>query len=264
MTDALHRIAAALERLSPASPAPADPLAHAAYAWNDGRLQVIGTEALPLDRLVGLDRQRDLLVANLHRLAQGHAAHDVLLWGARGSGKSALAKAAVAAVGRERPALGLVIAAELASLPTLFAALSPVARPFALFLDDLGVEDPAATRALRSLLEGGARPRPANLRLIVTANRRHLAPRAMAADAVAARDALDDELALADRFGLSLCFHPLDQDSYLAIVATHAAAAGLTADPDEALAWARTRGGRSGRVAWQFVVEIAGRAGLAL
>ena len=264
--DPLARIAAALERLAPSPPVAADPFAHLAYAWRDDVLVEIEARAVPLDRLIGIDRQRDLVVANLTRLAQGHAAHDVLLWGARGSGKSALAKAAVAAVQAAHPALALVVADDLATLPALFAALAKVPRPVAVFVDDVGVDAPADARALRSLLEGGAEPRPATVRLLVTANRRHLSPRDMAtqADAINPRDAADDQLALADRFGLSLGFHALDQAGYLAIVAGYAGAEGLTFDPAEAIAWAARRGSRSGRVAWQFVVEIAGRAGQAL
>ena len=264
--DPLDRIAAALERLAPPPPAPADPLAHPAYAWRNGLLVAIDAAAVPLERLIGLDRQRDVLLANLTRLAQGHAAHDVLLWGARGSGKSALAKAAVAAVQRAHSALALVVADELAALPALFAALAGVPRPAAVFVDDVGVDAPGDARALRSLLEGGAVPRPDGVRLLVTANRRHLLPRDMAAqaDAINGRDVADDQLALADRFGLSLGFHALDQAGYLAIVGGYAVAHGLTFDPAEAIEWAARRGSRSGRVAWQFVVEIAGRAGLAL
>lgn len=268
MTDhfALERIAAALERLVPPAPAPADPLRHAAYAWAEGSLRPMTLAALPLARLLGVDRQRDALLDNLRRLARGHAAHDVLLWGARGTGKSALAKSAVAAVQAEQPALALVVAGELGSLPGVFAALAEVARPFAIFVDDVGVDAPADARPLRSLLEGGAEPRPANVRLIVTANRRHLQPRDMEsqASAIHGRDAADDQLALADRFGLSLGFHALDQDGYLAIVAGYAEAHGLTFAATDALEWAQRRGSRSGRVAWQYVVELAGRAGRAL
>lgn len=263
--DPLARIAAALERLAP-SPAPAtDPMAHAAYAWRDGALRPIAAAALPLDRLLGLDRQRDALRDNLRRLAQGFAAHDMLLWGARGSGKSALAKAAVAAVQRDHPALALIVAGDLATLPALFATLAGVPRPVALFIDDVGVDIAADARALRSLLEGGAEPRPDTVRLLITANRRHLQPRDMAkSDAINPRDAVDDELALADRFGLSLGFHVLDQAGYLAIVARYAEHHGLTIDPADAIAWAAQRGSRSGRVAAQFIVEAAGRAGRAL
>lgn len=262
----LERIAAALERLAPPPPVAADPLAHAAYAWRGDRLEAIALAALPLERLIGIDRQRDVLLANLRRLAQGHAAHDVLLWGVRGSGKSALAKSAVAAVQVETPALALVVAPDLKGLPGLFDQLASVQRPFAVFIDDVGVDAPADARALRSLLEGGAEPRPAHARLIVTANRRHLQPRDMDAQARAihGRDAADDQLALADRFGLSIGFHALDQDGYLAIVQGYADAHGLAFEPADALEWAQRRGSRSGRVAWQYVVELAGRAGRAV
>ena len=265
--DAWERMAAALERLAPPPPPPpAAPLAHPAYAWRGGVLSPVAPAAPALDRLLGLARQRDALLGNLTRLAQGFAAHDMLLWGARGSGKSALAKAAVAAVQREHPRLALVVADELAALPALFAARAEAPRPVAVFVDDVGIDAPADARALRSLLEGGAAPRPAGARLLVTANRRHLQPRDMQAqaDAINGRDVADDQLALADRFGLSLGFHPLDQEGYLAIVAGYAEAHGLSVDPAEAVEWAARRGSRSGRVAWQFVVEIAGRAGRAL
>jgi uncharacterized protein len=264
MSDALDRIAAALERLSPPPPSPADLAAHPAYLWRDGTLTPARAFApLPLQLLSGLDRQKAALVDNLRRLGRGHAAHDVLLWGARGTGKSALAKSAVAAVQAEGGALALVEAAGLDRLPDLFALLAPAPRAFALFLDDLGFEDASAARALRSLLEGGAEARPANVRLLVTSNRRHLLPRDIAeqASAINPRDAVDDQLALADRFGLSLGFHVLDQDSYLSIVAGYAARYALPFDPADAIAWATRRGSRSGRVAWQYVVELAGREG---
>lgn len=265
--DPLERIAAALERLSPPPPPAADPRAHPAYLWRGGTLSPArGFAPLPLDRLLGIDWQKAALLAELRRLAAGHAAQDALLWGARGSGKSALVKAAVAAVQAEGGDLALVEVADPATLPALFADLAVVPRAFALFVDDLGVDLPQEARALRSVLEGGAEPRPANVRLFVTANRRHLQPRDLAEEAGAAnpRDAADDHLALADRFGLSLGFHVLDQEGYLAIVAAEAAARGLFFDPADALRWAATRGHRSGRIAWQYVVDLAGRAGQAV
>ena len=140
-------------------------------------------------------------------------------------------------------------------------------RAFAIFIDDLGFEDGGGgARALRSLLEGGAEARPGNARLIVTSNRRHLLPRDIAeqASAINPRDAVDDQLALADRFGLSLGFHVLDQDGYLAIVAGYAARHGLPFDAGDAVQWAARRGSRSGRVAWQYTIEVAGREGRAL
>ena len=267
MTDPLDRIAAALERLSPPPPVSADPHDDPAYVWRDGTLVVVRAFApLSLAMLRGIDRQKAAVIDNLRRLAAGHAAQDMLLWGARGTGKSALVKSAIAAVQAEGGDIALVAATALDRLPALFALLSGVPRAFALFIDDLGVDTPGDARILRSMLEGGAEPRPANIRLVVTANRRHLQPRDIAEQesAINPRDAVDDHLALADRFGLSLGFHALDQDGYLAIVATYADAHGLSFDPGDATEWATRRGSRSGRVAWHYVVELAGRAGRAL
>ncbi|RZM11886.1 MAG: DUF815 domain-containing protein, partial [Sphingomonas sp.] len=205
MTDPLERIAAALDRLAPPPPASDDPQAHPAYVWRDGALAAARAfTPLPLDLLIRVDRQRDALVENLRRLAAGAAAQDVLLWGARGTGKSALVKAAIGAVQGEGGAIALVEVAALDTLPQLFALLAPVPRAFALFLDDLGIDLPAEARMLRSLLEGGAEARPDNVRLLVTANRRHLVVRDIAEQdgAINPRDSIDDQLALADRFGL--------------------------------------------------------------
>jgi len=266
----LARIAAALERLAPPIPEGADPLAHPAYVWRAGALQAARVFApMPLDLLEGMDAQKDAVVGNLRRLAKGLPAHDVLLWGARGTGKSALVKAAVGHVQQEGGALALVEVAGdgLAGLPSLFAALAGVPRAFVLFIDDLGFAEPSeAPRLLRSVLEGGAEARPANARLHVTANRRHIVPRDMAEQesAINPRDAADDKLALADRFGLSLGFHVVDQPTYVAIVEGYARAYDLRFDPQEAISWATQRGGRSGRVAWQYVVELAGRQGKTL
>jgi hypothetical protein len=266
MTDPLARIAAALERLSPPPPAAADPRAHRAYTWSGGVLAAADMAAQPIDALIGVDGQKAALVANLRRLAGGHAAHDVLLWGARGTGKSALVKASVAAVQDDGGNLALVEVAETGTLPMLFANLGRIDRAWAVFVDDLGFDDAGDARALRSMLEGGAAARPANARLLVTSNRRHLIPRDIAEQesAINPRDSIDDQLALADRFGLSLGFHVVDQDSYLAIVASYAARHGLAFDAGDAVQWATRRGSRSGRVAWQYVVELAGRAGKAI
>lgn len=269
MTDALDRIAAALERLSPPRPQSADPLAHSAYLWDGDVLTALTrVAARPLDALIGIDAQKSVFVANLQRLSDGHAAQDVLLWGARGTGKSALVASAVAHVQAAGGAIGLVEVASdrLSTLPRLFDVIAATDRPFAIFIDDLGFDAPGDARALRSLLEGGAQARPGNARLIVTANRRHLVPRDFADDAHAVnpRDAQDDALALADRFGLSLGFHAIDQDHYLNIVRGYADAYGLAFDPAEAINWATRRGSRSGRIAWHYVVDLAGRAGKAI
>lgn len=267
MTDPLDRIAAALERLAPPPPVPADPLAHPAYIWRGDALSVARAfEPLPLALLHGVDAQRDALTGNLARLAAGHAAQDVLLWGARGTGKSALVKSAVAHVQAEGGDLALIEAVSHDTLPQLFAAIAPVPRAFAIFLDDLGFDAAGDARALRSMLEGGAEARPANARLLVTSNRRHLIPRDIAeqASAINPRDSVDDSLALADRFGLSLGFHVIDQDTYLEIVRGYVEAHGLRFEPADAIGWATRRGSRSGRVAWQYVADLAGRNGKAL
>lgn len=269
MADPLDRIAAALERLAPTPEPSADPLTHPAYGWDGTRLFAVERfRPQPLDHLVGLDAQRDALRTNLERLANGAAAHDVLLWGARGTGKSALVASLTSALQAEGHDLALieVTAARLDSLPALFAEIAGRPRAFILFIDDLGFENAGESRAFRSMLEGGASARPDNARFVVTANRRHLVPRDIAEQesAINPRDSIDDQLALADRFGLSLGFHAIDQDTYLAIVAAHAGALGLTFDPQDAIGFATRRGARSGRVARHYVVDLAGRGGKAL
>jgi predicted AAA+ superfamily ATPase len=186
-------------------------------------------------------------------------------------GKSALLRAAVASAQGEKPgALALVQAAPdaLEHLPSLFGVLRSVRRRFVVFIDDLGFEsgDALAARHLRSWLEGGVEARPGNVRIAVTSNRRAILERHAAEqdDPLSPRDAVDDKLALADRFGLSLGFHACSQDDYLAIVAGYADAHSLAWQPEDALEWAQRRGARSGRVAWQYVTELAGRAGRAL
>lgn len=262
----LRRIADALDRLAPPAPMPADPLAHPAYLWRGDVVQAARHFApVPLALLTGIDAQKAAVRDNLARLAAGHAAHDALLWGARGTGKSALVKSAVADVQASGGALALieVPAGAIATLPRLFDVIDGVARGFALFIDDLGFDAASEGRALRSMLEGGAEARPANARFLVTANRRHLLPRDIAEQesAINPRDVIDDQLALADRFGLSLGFHVLDQDGYLAIVSGYADQMGLAFDAQDAILWATQRGARSGRVAWHYIVELAGRAG---
>jgi len=266
----LARIADALERLSPSPGEAADPLAFAAFVWRGTALAPAEQfTPLPLALLTGIDAQREAVLENSRRLAHGAAAHDILLWGSRGSGKSMLAKSAIAQLQADGEAIALVEVApdRLDTLPVLFSLLADVDRAFILFIDDIGFDgDAAAARALRSLLEGGAEARPANMRLYVTSNRRHIVPRSMAEqdDPINPRDARDDSLALSDRFGLSLGFHAADQPAYLAMVTAYAAHFDLELDEAEAIGWATRRGGRSGRVAWQYIVELAGRAGKSL
>ncbi|MET4133094.1 putative AAA+ superfamily ATPase [Porphyrobacter sp. MBR-155] len=268
--DPLERIAAALERLAPPPAPPTDWLSAPAYVWEGERARAVpALDALPLDNLHGIDAQKAALRANFARLAAGAAAHDALLWGARGMGKSALVRAAVADVqGQAHGALALVQLAPgtLPSFPTLIAQLAEQPRAFVLFIDDLGfgADGRAAMLALRSLLDGGVAPRPPHIRLAVTANRRAIVERADTSAAIHERDERDDALALADRFGLSLGFHPADKDTYLAILEGYTAPLGLIFDAEEALAFAIQRGNRSGRTALQFATELAGRAGVRL
>ncbi len=266
--DPLARIADALERLAPPPPSPIDWAAAPAYVWDGTARAVAELVAPPLDLLKGIDAQKQVVTANINRLAAGHAAHDMLLWGSRGKGKSALLRAGIHAAQKANPtAIALVqVAPEaLASLAALFARLRGQQRRFLVFIDDLGFEDgdSSGPRALRSWLEGGVEARPANVRLAVTSNRRAIVPRHLSEqdDPINPRDAVDDRLALADRFGLSIGFHNCSQDDYLAIIGGYCDAHGLTWEPGEALEWSKRRGARSGRVAWQFVTELAGRAG---
>jgi uncharacterized protein len=270
MTDALlERIATALERIAPPLPEPAFPGARA-YGWTGtGLVAMSDFRPLPLHLLTGIDMQRDTLLANTRRLAQGHAAHDALLWGARGTGKSALVKAVAGALQDEGQSLALVElpSPALGTLPALFRTLADWNRPTVVFLDDLAFDQNGeAARTLRSSLEGGAHARPPHVRLYVTSNRRHLLPRNLEeqASAINPRDVVDDNLALADRFGLSIGFHVVDQDHYLAMIDGYARHLGLSFDPQDALTWATQRGIRSGRVAWHYAVELAGRAGKAI
>lgn len=268
MSDPLERIAAALERLAPAPPDARDWLGAPAYIWDGAARAVERIEAPDLAQLIGIDRQKDAVTDNVARLARGAAAHDMLLWGSRGMGKSALVRAAVREAQRAVPgALALVQVAPhaLPSLPSLFAELGAQERNFLVYLDDLGFAegDSAGPRQLRSWLDGGVEARPGNVRLAVTSNRRAIVARHLAEqdDPVNPRDAVDDLQALADRFGLSVGFHNASQDDYLAIVAAYADPLDLAWSAGEALEWAKRRGARSGRTAWQFVTEIAGRAG---
>ncbi len=269
MTDTnilLSRIADALERMAPLPAENADLDAHPAYHWDGKSLAPIANfKPLPLGLIIGIDRQREGIIENTRRHASGHAAHDILLWGARGMGKSALVKSVAGALQNEGLPVALVEATadHIASLPALFALLSSSKRRFILFIDDIAFDgDDATPRMLRSMLEGGAEARPANVRLYVTSNRRNIVDRDMAEnEAINARDVADDRLALADRFGLKLGFQYPDQDGYLAMVAAYAGHFNLTWESADALGFAHMRGGRSGRIAWHYAVELAGRAG---
>lgn len=269
MNDALlTRIAEALDRLAPPPAACADLTASPAYMWDGHAIQAVDAfTPVDYDLLTGIDAQKSALLENSRRLAAGHAAHDALLWGARGTGKSAVVASVVGHLQKEGQNIALLQCATdaLASLPALFALLRGTDRPFILFLDDLGFDEGVGdAQTLRSLLQGGTAARPPHVRLYVTSNRRHIVPRHLSEqdDPINPRDVVDDRMALSDRFGLSLGFHALDQDAYVAIVSGYAAKLGVAFDPLEAIQWSTQRGSRSGRVAWQYVVELAGRHGL--
>ena len=274
--DALDRIAAALERISP-PPAPAPDFAAAdAFVWHTGpdRLEPVARMArvgLPL--LVGIDRARDILLANTEQFARGHGANNALLWGARGMGKSSLVKAVHAQVRAQGLALVLVEIQreDLPSVGRLLAHLRAAPdRRFVLFCDDLSFsQDDQHYKSLKALLDGGLEGRPENVILYATSNRRHLMPREMIENerstAINPSEAVEEKVSLSDRFGLWLGFHPCTQDEYLAMIRGYCDAAGLAIeDADlraQAIEWAQTRGSRSGRVAWQFFCDLAGRAG---
>jgi predicted AAA+ superfamily ATPase len=274
--ETLLRIAAALERIAPAAPGGTDWAAHPAYVWDRAGGRGVPVLAAPeLALLRGIEDQKAAVVGNVRRHAEGHAAHDMLLWGSRGMGKSALLRAAVlsaqggsAGADTGRIALVQVAPDALSTLTALFLALGKVQRRFLVYIDDLGFEDGDSTgpRQLRSWLEGGVEARPANVRLAVTANRRAIVSRHLSEqdDPINPRDVVDDRLALADRFGLSVGFHACNQEDYLAIITGYAEEYGLAFDPHDALEWSKRRGARSGRVAWQYVTELAGRSGRAL
>ena len=275
---ALERIADALDRLAP-PPAPPPSFAEAdAYVWHTApdRLEPVArVNRVPLDQLVAIDRARGTLLANTLQFARGHAANNALLWGARGMGKSSLVKAVHAeAVAQGLPLVLVEIARDdLDSVGRLLGMLGASDRRFLLFADDLSFShDDAQYKSLKAVLDGGLAGRPPNVVLYATSNRRHLMPRDMIdnerASAIHPGEAVEEKVSLSDRFGLWLGFHPCGQDEFLAMIDGYCAAYGLAVDPEvlraEAIEWQATRGARSGRVAWQFFTDLAGRHGLAI
>ncbi|MBO6503881.1 MAG: ATP-binding protein [Kordiimonadaceae bacterium] len=233
---------------------------------------VAHVSAPPLSLLIGIDRVKDSLLENSERFANGFSANNALLWGARGMGKSTLVKAVhryLVENIEQAPALVEIHREDIAALPKLLTLLRGAERRFILYCDDLSFNRPDQDfKALKSVLEGGLEGRPSNVIFYATSNRRHMLPRQMidqeGATGIHPNEAMDETIALSDRFGLWLGFHPCDQAEYLAIIEGYLAEFGLNTAEDwqpAALEWAKTRGNRSGRTAWQFVQNLAGELG---
>lgn len=285
MTDllpTLARIADALERLAPPPAAELSLDGADAFVWHPDRAGAGGVlvpvpvvARVELALLQGIDRARDLLLENTRRFAAGLPANNAMLWGARGMGKSSLVKAAHAAVNAAAP--GALVLVEIAredmfTLPALLARLRHTTRRCLVFCDDLSFErQDADYKALKSVLDGGIEGRPANVLFYATSNRRHLMPRDMVeneqATAINPSEATEEKVSLSDRFGLWLGFHNCDQATFFRMVDAYAAAWKLPVDTavlhEAAVEWSVTRGARSGRVAWQFIQDMAGRLGVA-
>ncbi|WP_323779007.1 ATP-binding protein [Leisingera sp.] len=275
---ALTRIAEALERMSPAPLETPDFNAASAFVWHVGpeRLEPVkAVNRVDLDLLVGINRSRDTLLDNTRRFARGFAANNALLWGARGMGKSSLVKAVHGALAADHPELKLVELQreDLPSVARLLNHLRGSEHRFILFCDDLSFShDDQHYKSLKAVLDGGIEGRPENVVFYATSNRRHLMPRDMIenerSSAINPSEAVEEKVSLSDRFGLWLGFHPCDQDEYLAMIAGYCAAYGVKPDAEalraEAIEWQATRGARSGRVAWQFFTDLAGRHGVSL
>jgi predicted AAA+ superfamily ATPase len=277
---ALETIAAHLASGSPATTSPQDIAKAEAFIWNpSGRLiPVPKVNRVELGLLKGVDRMRDILIENTERFATGLPANNALLWGARGMGKSSLVKAAHASVNARPDVDGRLKLIEIhrediESLPTLMSLLRASEFMFIVFCDDLSFDgNDASYKSLKAVLEGGIEGRPDNVILYATSNRRHLLAREMVENerstAINPGEAVEEKVSLSDRFGLWLGFHKCSQDEYLAMVRGYCSHFGIKVDDDElereALEWSTTRGSRSGRVAWQFTQELAGRMGVRL
>jgi hypothetical protein len=287
-TEVFWRIAEALERLAPAPPAAPDFAAADAFIWHPDQRKlapVPRVNRVDMALLKGIDRMRDILLENTERFARGLPANNALLWGARGMGKSSLVKAAHAAVNAAlaskdattgstvRLILVEIHREDIESLPDLMSLLRGAPYRFLVFCDDLSFDaEDTSYKSLKAVLEGGIEGRPANVILYATSNRRHLMSRDMIenerASALNPGEAVEEKVSLSDRFGLWLGFHRCSQDEFLAMVEGYVRHYGVPVESEalrrEALEWATTRGSRSGRVAWQFVQDLAGRLGVRL
>ena len=286
IVERLDRLVAALERLAPPAAEKIDFEAAEAFVWHatpEGFQPVNRVNRVPLDLLKGLEDTRDQLHANTERFANGLPANNALLWGARGMGKSSLVKAVHAQVasqgqtGKAKAKAQLKLVEihreDIASLPRCLAHFRNSAHRFIVFCDDLSFDnDDTSYKSLKAVLDGGIEGRPDNVLFYATSNRRHLMPRDMMENerstAINPSEAVEEKVSLSDRFGLWLGFHNCSQDQYLDIVAGYAAHYALTLPADQlkaqAIEWQMTRGSRSGRVAFQFIQDLAGRLGKTL
>ncbi|GAC1337647.1 MAG: ATP-binding protein [Acetobacteraceae bacterium] len=276
LQDTLTRIAAALERLAPPPPARPDLEAADAFVWHPvpGRLAPVAeVAAVAIDMLQGIERQKRLVLDNTLRFAAGLPANNAMLWGARGMGKSSLVKAAHASANAGHPgrlALIEIHREDIRTLPDLLNLLRGEARRCLILCDDLSFErEDADYKALKSVLDGGIEGRPANVLFYATSNRRHLMPRDMIENerqtSINPSEATEEKVSLSDRFGLWVGFHNCDQAAFFAMVEAYADQLGLALGREalhaQAVEWSVTRGARSGRVAWQFIQDLAGRLG---
>lgn len=273
---ALNRIAAALERMSPAPLSAPDFGSADAFVWHvePDRLEPVQkVNRVDLKLLIGIDRARDTLLENTLLFSRGLPANNALLWGARGMGKSSLVKAIHAAVIAKGLALKIIEVQreDLASIGRLLNILRASDDLFLLFCDDLSFShDDQHYKSLKAVLDGGIEGRPENVVFYATSNRRHLMPRDMIENerstAISPSEAVEEKVSLSDRFGLWLGFHPCDQDDYLAMIRGYCTAYGVEIDEStlwaEAIEWQATRGSRSGRVAWQYFTDLAARQGI--
>jgi len=279
----MERVATALERLAPRATSETDFTAADAFVWHPGGhlIPVPRVNRVEMSLLKGIDRMRDVLIDNTERFARALPANNALLWGARGMGKSSLVKAAHAAVnrtlgknGKQAPLKLVEIHREdIESLPELMTLVRPAPYRFIVFCDDLSFDnDDTSYKSLKAVLEGGIEGRPDNVIFYATSNRRHLMSRDMMENerstAINPGETVEEKVSLSDRFGLWLGFHRCSQDEFLAMVEGYIAHYKIPLTGEdlrrEALEWATTRGSRSGRVAWQFIQEAAGRLGVAL
>jgi uncharacterized protein len=276
LIETLRTIADSLGRIAPPATRDNDLGRGDAFVWQAeaGWLEPVATVSrVHISLLRGIDRSKDILLDNTRCFAKGLPANNALLWGARGTGKSSLVKAVHAAVNEEfvdKLALIEIHREDLTTLPKLLGILRPQKRRCILFCDDLSFDAADASyKSLKAVLEGGIEGRPSNVLFYATSNRRHLMPREMIdnerSTAINPSEAVEEKVSLSDRFGLWIGFHNCDQETYFAIVEGYVAAIGIKIDRDElrreANEWSVTRGARSGRVAWQFIQDLAGRLG---